>query len=47
MADKLEEVLDSAAVTKKDIDFKKNEVIFSQGAPAKAVFYLRKASQSS
>lgn len=42
MAFKIEELLDSSDVTKKDIDFKKNEIIFSQGDPAKAVFYLRK-----
>ena len=42
MARKVEELLDSSDVTKKNIDFQKNEIIFSQGDPAKAVFYLRK-----
>jgi CRP/FNR family transcriptional regulator, cyclic AMP receptor protein len=42
MAVKIEELLDSSDVTKKDIDFQKTEIIFSQGDPAKAVFYLRK-----
>jgi CRP-like cAMP-binding protein len=39
---KIEELLDSSDVTKKNIDFHKNEIIFSQGDPAKAVFYLRR-----
>ena len=42
MSVKIEELLDSSNVTKKNIDFHKNEIIFSQGDPAKAVFYLRK-----
>src|ERR1700688_3369495 len=42
MAVKIADLLDSADVTKKNIDFQKNEIIFSQGDPAKAVFYLRK-----
>jgi CRP-like cAMP-binding protein len=42
MAVKIEELLDSSDLTKKNIDFQKNEIIFSQGDPAKAVFYLRK-----
>jgi CRP/FNR family transcriptional regulator, cyclic AMP receptor protein len=42
MAVKIEELLDSSDVTKKNIDFQKGETIFSQGDPAKAVFYLRK-----
>jgi CRP/FNR family transcriptional regulator, cyclic AMP receptor protein len=42
MSVKIEELLDSSNVTKKNIDFHKNEIIFSQGDPAKTVFYLRK-----
>lgn len=42
MTVKIEELLDSSDVTKRNIDFQKNEIIFSQGDPAKAVFYLRK-----
>jgi len=39
---KMERLLDSAGVVKKLVDFKKNDVIFSQGEPAKGVFYLLK-----
>ena len=42
MSVKIEELLDSSDVTKKNIDFQKNEIIFSQGDPANTVFYLRK-----
>ena len=42
MSVKIEELLDSSDVTKKNIDFHKNEIIFSEGDPAKTVFYLRK-----
>jgi CRP/FNR family transcriptional regulator, cyclic AMP receptor protein len=42
MAVKTEKLLDSSDVTKKNIDFQKDEIIFSQGDPAKDVFYLRK-----
>lgn len=42
MAATIEDLLDSSDLTTKNIDFDKREIIFSQGDPAKAVFYLRK-----
>jgi CRP-like cAMP-binding protein len=42
MAVGIADLFDSSDVAKKNIDFQKNEIIFSQGDPAKAVFYLRK-----
>jgi CRP/FNR family transcriptional regulator, cyclic AMP receptor protein len=42
MAVKIEDLLDSSNLTSKNIDFQKNRIIFSEGDPAKAVFYLRK-----
>jgi CRP/FNR family cyclic AMP-dependent transcriptional regulator len=37
----VEEFLDSAGVTKRTADFQKNEVIFSQGGPAKDILYIK------
>ena len=34
--------LDSAGVARKVVEFKKKETIFSQGEPAKNVFYIQK-----
>ena len=42
MAATIENLLDSSDLTTKNLDFDKKEIIFSQGDPAKAVFYLRK-----
>lgn len=42
MATEVEELLELSTVTKKDIEFQKNQIIFSQGDPAKSVYYLRK-----
>ena len=37
-----QEFLDSAGVARKIVEFKKKETIFSQGEPAKNVFYIQK-----
>lgn len=42
MAVKIEDLLDSSNLKRKNLDFQKNEIIFSQGDRAEAVFYLRR-----
>lgn len=38
----IEELINSAGVMKKSAEFEKNAIIFSQGDPAKSVFYVKK-----